>query len=57
LAGGRLFMNSVNIVKGRASFEAKMEDGKANSFKSPAEAKHSAVGRKLAMTASLRRSD
>ena len=31
-----------DIVKGRASFEAKMEGGKANSFKSPAEAKHSA---------------
>ena len=33
-------MNSVNIVKGRTSFEAKMESGKANSFKSPAEAEH-----------------
>ena len=28
-------MNSVNIVKARTSFEAKMESGKANSFKSP----------------------
>ena len=33
LTGGRLFMNSVNIVKGRTSFEPKMEGGKANSFK------------------------
>ena len=32
-----MFMNSVNIVKGRTSFEAKMESGKANSFKSPAD--------------------
>ena len=27
--GGRLFMNSVNIVKGRTSFEPKMEGGRA----------------------------
>ena len=40
-------MNSVNIVKARTSFEAKMESGKANSFKSPAEAEHSTAGRKL----------
>src|SRR4029077_19316824 len=33
-------MNSVNIGKARTSFEAKMESGKANSFKSPAEAEH-----------------
>jgi hypothetical protein len=33
---GRLFINSVNIVKGQTSFESKMEDGKANSFKSSA---------------------
>ena len=33
-------MNFVNIVKARTSFEAKMESGKANSFKSPAEAEH-----------------
>ena len=52
-----MFMNSVNIVKRRATFEAKLEGGKANSFKNPAEAKHSAVGRKLAMTARLRRGD
>src|SRR5271165_6752797 len=48
-------MNSVNIVKGRTSFEAKIEGGKANSFKSPVEAEHSAADRKLTMTARLRR--
>jgi hypothetical protein len=48
-------MNSVNIVKGRRTFEAKMEGGEANSFKSPVEGEHSAAGRKLALTARLRR--
>ena len=28
-----MFMNSVNIIKGRPTFEAKIEGGKANSFK------------------------
>ena len=32
-----------------------MESGKANSFKSPVEAEHSAADRKLTMTARLRR--
>ena len=48
-------MNSVNIIKGRPTFEAKIEGGKANSFKSPVEAEHSAADRKLTMTARLRR--
>src|SRR5271157_772458 len=40
LFGGRTFVHEFRIVKGRTSFEAKMESGKANSFKSPAEAEH-----------------
>ena len=43
------------IIKGRPTFEAKIEGGKANSFKSPVEAEHSAADRKLTMTARLRR--
>jgi hypothetical protein len=33
-------MISVNIVKGRRTFEAKIEGGKVNSFKRPDEAEH-----------------
>jgi hypothetical protein len=40
LFGGRTLVHEFRIVKGRTSFEAKMESGKANSFKSPAEAEH-----------------
>src|SRR5260370_40082598 len=47
LAGGRLFMNSVNIIKGRPTFEAKIQGGKANSFKSRDEAVDSAADRQI----------
>ena len=41
LFGGRtLVHDSVIIVKGRTTFEAKIEGGKVNSFKSPDEAEH-----------------